>query len=234
MARDLYDFANNDYYKKMIVHEGMMGNFFSIKSFFAALGSVFYIMIVPSIINNCPDFSQTDRFSTNDIFLLLLSGIYVFVSGAYFLMRSFKPLYYQYQSRSWQQFIADVTKIYISSVEIHSRGRDHTYYSPKVSYSFSINDKKYHGDKVSFEIPRFEYDLASGTSSRYHKVNADFSNWLETQKVPIYYNPNNPNESVIYRKVSMLSFIIYLVTFIVFSSIFGIILSRVLYCVVSA
>jgi hypothetical protein len=235
MARDLHDFENNDYYKKMIVYEGMIGGFFSIKSFFASLGSVFYIMIIPRIVNDCPNnFLDLDRFSYSHIFWSLVFVLYILSSGVYFLVRSFKPLYYQFQSRSWKQVVADVTEIYISNIEMYFAGRNRNYYSPKVSYVFSVNDEKYYGEKLSFEIPRFEYDLVSGTSSRYNKVNADFSNWVDTKKVSVYFNPNNPNESVIYRKVNTLSFIIYLITFIVFSSIFGIILSRILYCIVFA
>jgi hypothetical protein len=231
MAKDLHDFENNDYYKKMIVYEGMMGSFFSIKSFFAALGSVFYIMIIPRIVNDCPNnFPDLDRFSS---FWPLVFVLYILSSGVYFLVRSFRPLYYQYQSRSWRQIVADVTEIYISNVDIYYGGLNH-HYSPKVSYVFSVNNEKYYGEKLSFEIPRFEYDLVSGTSSSYNKVNADFSNWVDTKKVSVYFNPDNPNESVIYRKVNTLSFIIYLITFIVFSSIFGVILSRALYCIVFA
>ena len=231
MAKDLYDFENNDYYKKMIVYEGMMGSFFSIKSFFAALGSVFYIMIIPRIVNHCPDFPDVDRFSFSHTFWSLVFVLYILSSGVYFLVRSFRPLYYQYQSRSWRQTVADVTEIYISNVEMYFAGRNQNYYSPKVSYAFSVNNEKYYGKKLSFEIPRFEYGLVSGTSSRANKVNADFSNWLDTKKVSVYFNPDNPNESVIYRKVNTLSFIIYLITFIIFSSIFGIIMSRILYCI---
>lgn len=68
MAKDLYDFVNNDYYKNMIEYEGRMGALFSIRSFFAALGSIFYIMIIPSVITHCPDFSHVDNFSGKDFY----------------------------------------------------------------------------------------------------------------------------------------------------------------------
>lgn len=150
------------------------------------------------------------------------------------MLRSFNPLYYQYKSHSWTQVVADITKIYISNIIICGNSGCSNYYFPKVSYEFFVNDKKYSGNKLSFEIPKFEYDLDNNTSSKYDKVNADFGDWVETKNVSIYYNPENPSESVIYRKVSVFSFIIYSITFIVFFSLFGIILSRALYCMVLA
>lgn len=233
MAKDLYDFANNDYYKKMIIYEGMMGGFFSVKSFFAAFGAIFLVMLSLKAINHCPDFSHLNHFSANHIFWSLVFGLYILLSGTYFLFRSFKPLYYQYQSRFWKQVVADVEKIYISNIEMCGAATGcGNFYSPKVSYSFSIDSQKYYGDKLSFEIPRFEYDLVSGTGTEYNKVNADFSNWLKTQKVSVYYNPKNPDESVVYRKLSVLSSLIYMITFTAFSFSFGVILSQTFYCAI--
>ncbi|KAA0005652.1 MAG: DUF3592 domain-containing protein [Thermoplasmata archaeon] len=65
-----------------------------------------------------------------------------------------------------------------------------TYYTyiPKIEYSYTVNGVNYSGDKISFEIvSTTDYEWAQNKVDLYYKG----------KNVTVYYNPENPSESVL-------------------------------------
>ncbi|WP_320034313.1 DUF3592 domain-containing protein [Halarcobacter sp.] len=224
MQKDMLNFLNNEFYKTMIKNRGVRGFPFSIKSFFAILGSVFLFSIV---LNNISEFCL--EYETRKAPFYILLSLFI-LSGVYLLIKSFIPIYFYFISKSWIKIIANINDIYISEVRfVYSIMNGYNVWHPKINYSFKVNGTIYKGNRLSFENEKFEYKLDPNSSSRYHKPNFDFGNWVETKKVEIYYNPKNPNQSVIYRKLNVFSFIVYSFIAILFLLVFSTIFLKFIY-----
>jgi len=224
MKKDMFNFLNNEFYKTMIKNNGVRGFPFSIKSFFATLGSIFLFSLA---LNDIPQFCLNYETREAPFFILLFLFI---LSGIYLLMNSFIPIYFHFISKSWIKVIANINDIYISEVRfVYSIMNGYKVWHPKINYSFKVNENIYEGNKLSFENEKFEYKLEPNSSSRYHIPNFDFGNWVETKKVEIYYNPKNPNQSVIYRKLNVFSFILYSFVSILFLLVFSTIFFKFIY-----
>ncbi len=220
----MFDFLDNEFYKKMIKNNGVKGFPFSIKSFFAILGSVFLFSFVLNDISEiCLEYETKEAPFFILLFLFILSGVYL-------LIKSFIPIYFYFISKSWIKVIANINDIYISEVRfVYSIMNSYKVWYPKINYNFEVNGSIYKGNRLSFENEKFEYKLDTNSSSRYHKLNFDFGNWVETKKVEIYYNPKKPNQSVIYRKLNVFSFVVYSFVSILFLLVFSTIFFKFIY-----
>lgn len=226
MQEKLFDFLNNQFYKEIIKNNEVRGFPFSIKSFLATLGSLFLFSLVLNDMQEiCLEYKRKDASFFILVFLFILSGVYLFI-------KSFIPIYFYFISKSWVKVLANINDIYISEVKfVSSIMNSYKVWQPKISYDFKVDGNIYQGSRLSFENKKFEYNLDPNTSSNYHKVNFDFENWVETKKIEVYFNPKNPNQSVIYRKLKVFSFIIYSFVSIIFLLVFStIFLEFIYYC----
>jgi len=62
-----------------------------------------------------------------------------------------------------------------------------------VKYQYSVNNKQYEGDRVTFGSPAFNYLTASNFSDLY----------VQGKEVPVYYNPDNHAECVLAPKTTV-------------------------------
>jgi hypothetical protein len=105
----------------------------------------------------------------------------------YFDGRMGHDAYDQYESGSFPSVTGTVTR---SRVEQHTGSKGRTYYVAMVNYTYNVSGQSYRGDRLRF-----------GTSperNAYAIVNAHPSN----SPVQVYYNPQNPNESLLYPGIT--------------------------------
>ena len=103
--------------------------------------------------------------------------------------RGWKDLEKSLASKDWP--VTD-GKITLSKVEIKRGSRDQGWtYTVNVKYSYLVDGVKYSGDKISF-------GYYSSSSPR--KANEIKRSYPVGKQVPVYYNPEDPYESVLETK----------------------------------
>jgi hypothetical protein len=222
MSRELYGFLDNEFFQKMIVDEGLYIT--RHKMIFIIFTYLFSWLMIDGGLTHC---YGTKDFDIPDIILTLVILCGNFYGGIIYL----KPLYLHHLSKSWLKTSADVIDLYISKRHTPTRFAPASkIYIPKVEFTFFVNGQKYYGDRLSFNIYKdHDHMLDNTTSSKYDTANADFGRWLDTKKISVYYNPKDPNQSVVYRELQGWYFFYLFMTFLSFG--FGGVLLVILgYC----
>ena len=97
-------------------------------------------------------------------------------------------------ARSWPTVQGEILSSSVGeSMEMSSKGRGRPRYDGNVTYSYSVNDQSFQNDRVCFG---YQKDLAS-----YENANQIRSKYPKGKKVKIYYDPNNPEESVLQTNI---------------------------------
>lgn len=93
--------------------------------------------------------------------------------------------------RSWVDTTAKVISSSVESHRVRGRHGSSTSYSPKVVYAYAIDGVMYEGDQYS--------NLKVGTND-YKAHQRKANSYRKGDVITIYYNPDNPSESVVIRK----------------------------------
>ena len=122
------------------------------------------------------------------IILKGLFGAAMIVGAPFAIYFSVKNAISAQASNSWPQVQAKVTRFQVTS----SHRKYHTDYSPSVEYQFSVNGSTYTGKRFTFgsnptERSQLDVEQEYGTTYRIGS------------EIPVYYDPVNPNESVIQK-----------------------------------
>ncbi len=187
------------YYKNMISGEPksvyISGGFFLIS--FACIFSISLWI---------KSFSIRQSFSFSEHYLLTLFLLMmIFLTLFLFLKNNNIIKKSKEASKNWKKIEADVVDLKIKVFMSPShRGRTTFHYIPDITYKYDIDDISYTSKQVSFDEKKvFEPALKDINSyyygvSKHNKPNELFKKWDKTKKVDIFYNPKNPQESVIY------------------------------------
>ncbi|WNM20359.1 DUF3592 domain-containing protein [Flavobacterium capsici] len=114
-------------------------------------------------------------------------------------------IFYFFTIKKW----SEVEGTIISSDVVYFRSKtdaDTQGWKEAVIYSFKVNMIEYNGNCISKNLG-FLFPF---------KYQAKQSNFIEGQKIKIYYNPENPNQSVLDSKFDLMSCIILLGILIIF------------------
>jgi len=110
------------------------------------------------------------------------------------------------ESVNWYETTGVITSSYLATdTDYDSDYGDSTTYTPKIEYKYSVNGINYSGNKVSFEI-------VSGTDYSWAQSKVD--SYYEGKVVSVYYNPNNPSESVLEKGFSEVPFFLTLMGYV--------------------
>src|SRR5215469_13885011 len=94
--------------------------------------------------------------------------------------------YKQFESRNFPSVTGTIT---LSKLESHTSKKGGTYYEAVINYQYKVGDQAFRGDKLVFG----EYESAhlpnDATTVNSHPVGS---------AVQVYYNPNNPDEALLY------------------------------------
>ena len=192
MMQDLYGFTNNDYFKDIIIDEGAY--YVSYKTYFSI---VIYIITI-LMLSGMEYWTIEKLFNFKNLTLTIILLFFNF----YTFLKYIKPLYFQSKSKHWLKYEADIKSLYISKRHIPVAYVNTTSYIPVITYKYTVNNQNYEGNQLSFNISiDDDHTLSNDISSNDDDMNMDFSRWLDTKKVSIYYNPERPSQSVIYREL---------------------------------
>jgi hypothetical protein len=116
------------------------------------------------------------------------------LAGFYFLF--VQPIRLSKAAQNWKPVSATVLSTSIRThTERNSSGSRHgkrikTSYTPHVTYRYSLADKLYTNDRFAFLQTRY--------SNRYEAENI-LKDFPEGKMIPVYVNPENPTQAVIFR-----------------------------------
>jgi hypothetical protein len=107
-----------------------------------------------------------------------------FALGAFFLFHFGSGVLGGYQSTKWSK----VEGFVLSSTYEKIEGKRPTY-RPNIIYEFQLTDKKYESNKVSYD----------GAKTQFYREDVAKAFAVQFSKGPtsVYYNPNNPKQSVL-------------------------------------
>jgi len=146
-----------------------------------------------------PSFSLTPRPKKISRKIALLPIIFG-LAGFYFLF--IQPLRLSKAAQNWKPVSATVVSASVrTQTKYNSSGhgkRVETYYTPRVTYRYSLNGKLYTSDRFSF--------LQTQYSNRFdaEEVLKDFP---EGKMIPVYVNPEKPTQVVIFRTLGKQTYV---------------------------
>jgi hypothetical protein len=126
-------------------------------------------------------------------YLILIT---LFAAGIWSIILSFSPLENQKRSESWQSTRAIITSSGVEQFERKEKKPGGTdtktkiTYKPKLSYSYSIENKEYTGNRLDFSNQSYQDPQIA------KDIQQSYAIGKETE---IFYNPLDPKESVITR-----------------------------------
>ena len=117
-----------------------------------------------------------------------LAFLFFGISGFYFLF--IQPLRQSRVAKEWKPVSATIVS---SEIEFdHGRSKTQRYHL-KVSYRYILNERIYTSNRFSFVQPTYSRQQAE----------IKLKNFPIGQSIPIYINPINPAQSVIFREVGL-------------------------------
>lgn len=121
-------------------------------------------------------------------------GVVFLLFGLIFFSMTISTVNKGKESENWYETTGVITssKLEIEEETDYDPETDHPYtyytYTPKIEYNYTVNGVNYSGNKISFEIvSATNYDWAQNKVNLYYKG----------KNVTVYYNPENPSESVL-------------------------------------
>lgn len=115
----------------------------------------------------------------------LLFSIIILIIGASIFYVGMNEMEKANDSENW---LPTPGERYDSKVVSDHTRKGGTQYSARINYKYMIEDNAYSGNRVSFgEITRADYDTALSIVNKFP----------EGKNVQVYYNPENPRESVL-------------------------------------
>ncbi len=125
-------------------------------------------------------------------FFLIFLGAFMTVFGAAFLIAFFRRLREGKASLHWPTSPGEVIRTEVVKEALGRHRGGYTYF-PKVEYNYTVDGISYHGTAISaFEQSDFEVGMASEK-----KALKAISPYQLNQTVPVYYNPQQPSQSLL-------------------------------------
>jgi hypothetical protein len=118
--------------------------------------------------------------------IIILVGLILIGAGAY------KRSIYK-RTDSWIRGEACLLDVRIAEELIPARYGNLRYSYPRVTYSYSVGGNEYRNSKVSVEF------MNTCVHEDYAPLELWFG-WSKDQRVPLFYNPENPSESVLIKE----------------------------------
>ena len=133
------------------------------------------------------------------------SSIGFLLIGLLLLILFLKNVYFGYKSNFWSETTAEVIS---SKLSVSEDGSSYSY-NIFVNYKYSVKGKVYENDRINF----WYRNARDGTLARnlIHEYRAGVI-------VPVYYNPKDPNQSVLEKGYSLNFFILFFILICLLSS----------------
>ena len=137
------------------------------------------------------------------LIILLAGGFFVLVFagiGIFMLVKYFRDKGRAEESKAWPATAGEITQAYIRESQTRdSDGYMTTSYYPEVRYLYDARGVAYTGEQISF----------GGAIGGSHQKAAEIvAQYPVGKNLTVYYNPNNPAEAVIERRIGSKLFLI--------------------------
>lgn len=134
--------------------------------------------------------------------LFLVFGVIFVGLGVFITNNGFTELQRAKQSETWPSVSGVITKSELVVTKKKRTGkkrrRNKTSYKPKIEYSYQVENKQYSNNQLSF----------SGYRSDKSGVEATVNFYPVTKVIDVFYNPTNPQESVLEKGASKLNYVL--------------------------
>ena len=122
-------------------------------------------------------------------------GVFLFfVAGVFMIIMNIRARKKAEASQSWPSTTGEVFSTDVKrSTSTDSEGYNTTTYEPVIIYGYNVIGSDYESSKISFGLKRTYNTVA--------KANQVLENYPKGSAVTVYYNPDNPSEAVLERKV---------------------------------
>ena len=147
----------------------------------------------------------------NIVLALLFGGMFTLVFGGVgvFMLNRYRTARREAgQSVDWPSTPGRIVESSITT-SIPDRRIDNTRsttYAPSVEYIYTVQDVEYHGKRIGFG------DVIKSTR---HEADAVIQHYFKNAMVSVYYNPQNPAEAVLEKKVgSQSGFLVLVIVFL--------------------
>jgi hypothetical protein len=116
------------------------------------------------------------------------------LAGGWMLYRAYAPRLKAKQARSWSSTEATILESGIGDDRSRSAtGKATIAFVPTIRYRYTVGGKSFEGDRITLFQTGYDYIDASNIKDQFKT----------DEKMPVYYNPNNPAESVLKPKATV-------------------------------
>lgn len=113
----------------------------------------------------------------------IISKLIFLCMFAWFIKVSIAAFWFGIMSTTWPSTEGIVLETSLAGKQVEGG----TLYRPEIKYEYWVDNKNYTGNKIAFSIFTFGKDWATTIINKYNP----------NDKIPIYYNPRNPQISCI-------------------------------------
>jgi hypothetical protein len=177
---------------------------------FSSPGLVALVFIMPILFSFA--FSMQTWLNSNEHWLVRHLSyehtlmIFIFPIVNYFAIKKYlQPLIMKYRSSKWLSATAVISDIKIMEISIPHRGYREVVYLPNIKYEFSVDDDSYTGNRYSFEAHKALNEMLGSSDETDNR----FEKYVNEKKIEIFYDPQNPNSSVIIKTLQPYSKVLY-------------------------
>lgn len=126
------------------------------------------------------------------VFNYLITSIFI-VLGGWMLYRAYAPRLKSKQAIKWPTTDAKIIEAEVEEDRARSAtGKANIAFVPTVKYQYKVNGSPFEGSRITFARAGFDFLDASNIRDQF----------AVGQKVPVYYNPSNPADSVLKPKAT--------------------------------
>jgi len=156
------------------------------------------------------------------VLALIGAGAMLLFGGAavYVLWQAISARRKAAQSQTWQSVEGTIASSSVEEKHVHDQNGTHTSYELKVEYDYTVNGVPYVNDRRTLgKVPKgIPYKEIPEVSTRY----------AAGVKVPVWYNPENPQEACLEREAPMNNLLLgvgifLLLVFLCFCCVIGVI-----------
>ncbi len=170
------------------------------EGFYSFLFIIRFIIFIPLVIGYIGAvllifYSKNQISEMKRFFGGLIAGLFFIIFGLILIIFAVQNSIISMESEDWLTVEGTITSSAIDSYKERDTGTGDdspttytTYYEPEITYSYLVNGADYSSDKISFSRTRFVIQ------SEAQEIIDKYSTGTN---VTVYYNPNNPSESVL-------------------------------------
>jgi hypothetical protein len=130
---------------------------------------------------------------TSSLFAIVCGGFFIFVffaAGIAAIIFGYRNRQKATESQNWPEVVGTITRVEVrKDTDTDAEGFTTTSFVPEIEYQYQINDEVYTSEKFSFG--------STQTFNSRKKAEEALNQYPLNGSLPVYYNPQEPNEAVL-------------------------------------